>query len=195
MLRNKIIIACCSCAVTMSSVLAGVCENIDALTTRTTPTERFVIHDDAPVITDRATNLMWARCPLKLERVEGIDYFNVDWVAEINRCANPTNFNYFTWKEALNFDASNLDEQMQLYSGWRLPNMKELSSIVERSCTQPAINSELFPGANTGQFWTSTPASGEEIWAVNFSNGLEGYVHLLRRGPLVRLVRDITPGE
>ncbi len=195
MLKNKIIIACCISVVTMSPVLAGVCENIEAPIAQTTPTERFVIHDDAPVITDRGTHLMWTRCPLKLERVEGIDYFKVDWEAGINRCGNLTSFNLFTWKEALNINAVSLDEPMQLYSGWRLPNIKELSSIVERRCINPAMNEELFPGGNMGQFWTSTPASGNEIWVVNFNNGTEGTVPLLRREPFVRLVRDITPSE
>jgi len=195
MLKNKIIVACCTGVVTMSSVVASVCENIEAPIAQTTPTERFVIHEDAPVITDRGTHLMWTRCQLKLERVEDVDYFKVDWEAEIDRCATLTNFNQFTWKEALNINAASLEEQMPLYSGWRLPNIKELSSIVERRCSDPAMNDELFRGGNMGRFWTSTPASGNEIWVVNFSNGTEGTVPLLRKEPFVRLVRDITPSE
>ena len=50
--------------------------------------------------------------------------------------------------------------------GWRLPNVKELESIVERRCAAPAMNTAAFPAAPSVNFWSSTPG-----WAVSFNDG------------------------
>ena len=59
---------------------------------------------------------------------------------------------------------------------WRLPNVKELLSVVEEACSEPSINEKFFPGTPGGEFMTSTmvAATGnsfEYVWAVNFNNG------------------------
>jgi len=41
------------------------------------------------------------------------------------------------------------------FSDWRLPNAKELGSLVEIACTYPAINDVRFPGS-LGAVWTSS---------------------------------------
>jgi hypothetical protein len=54
--------------------------------------------------------------------------------------------------------------------GWRLPEQRELSSIIEIVDGTPSINPEIFPGRRTDAFWTATPTNdaGNEILYVHF---------------------------
>lgn len=51
-------------------------------------------------------------------------------------------------------------------SGWRLPNIKELESLVARECVQPALNTVGFAGQPIHVAWSSTP-----LWSVDFGDG------------------------
>jgi len=58
---------------------------------------------------------------------------------------------------------------------WRLPNIKELESIVDDTRYNPAINS-IFPGTSTEQYWSSTTGSNEyNAWYINFLDGYALY--------------------
>jgi hypothetical protein len=74
---------------------------------------------------------------------------------------------------------------------WRVPNAKELHSIVDHARQGPAIDPDVFPKTPSALFWTSTayawtPTGG---WAINFDAG-----HVLAYynayDLYVRLVRD-----
>ena len=60
--------------------------------------------------------------------------------------------------------------------GWHLPTVKDLLSIVDRSQSNPAIDSVAFPSTPASQFWSLTPlASGSGYeWYVNFADGYAG---------------------
>jgi hypothetical protein len=62
---------------------------------------------------------------------------------------------------------------------WRLPNVKELQTLVDRSVGFPAINSGVFPNTPTVEFWTATPMPGLVSTAayVDFSRGSVGFSH------------------
>lgn len=70
-------------------------------------------------------------------------------------------------------------------TGWRLPSMKELRTLVDESRSNPAIDTTAFPGitatdasAMTGSpFWSSTPVATFPImaWDVDFNGGSVGY--------------------
>jgi len=53
---------------------------------------------------------------------------------------------------------------------WRLPNIKELRSLVERACREPALNTAVFPmSGDTGySFWSSTSGGETSYWAMAF---------------------------
>jgi len=92
-----------------------------------------------------------------------------------------------SWEEALNYC-----EGLELPTGqtdWRLPNIKELRSIVDNTTHSPAINLTYFPNTNFGDYWSSTHGwtyshhGGGYVptgaWSVSFSNADEndGYIN------------------
>lgn len=83
-----------------------------------------------------STGIEWARCPVGMQHSSG-------------SCEGEPTF--FTWQEALVYAES--------VSGWRLPNVKELFSIVDTCALGPSINPEVFPSTPAVRFWTNTPWS------------------------------------
>ena len=78
------------------------------------------------------------------------------------------------------------------YTDWRLPNVKELVSIVDYSRYNPSINMAYFPNTKISYYWSSTTiGSNSRAWFVYFSNGYmvdydktdEEYVRCVRAGP------------
>lgn len=58
------------------------------------------------------------------------------------------------------------------HSGWRLPTMIELLSIVDYGAFDPSINKAFFKGAESGFYWSSTLAfGGSAARYIYFNNG------------------------
>jgi len=80
-----------------------------------------------------------------------------------------------TWANALSY-AENLTTGN--FSDWRLPNIKELQSLVDipratatSNTTTPCLNTTLFSTANATSYWSSTSvknASPTQAWLVDF---------------------------
>lgn len=141
----------------------------------TTPYRQFKTSEDGNLVFDRKTGLTWRRCLLGMQW---------DGVA----CAGP--LKTYTWQQALAASQASTEHGFQ---DWRLPNVKELKSLVERACSSPAINTRLFYGDPAGWIWTATPDanSPENAWFVDFNYGYDvtnfksfSYgVRLVRSGP------------
>jgi hypothetical protein len=78
-------------------------------------------------------------------------------------------------------------------TGWRLPTMKELETIVDDSRFNPAIDPLFTEAMSQGAVptWSSSPLSGLEEaygWYVTFFDGSAWYQYLVEMGE-VRCVR------
>lgn len=58
-------------------------------------------------------------------------------------------------------------------TGWRLPQVSELLTLVDRTRNQPAIDANAFPGTPVTWFWASTPYAPDPAkgWRVDFGIG------------------------
>ena len=86
-----------------------------------------------------------------------------------------------TWEEALLYCEVELNSGLGFggYRDWRMPNIKELRNLVDRSRYNPAINTGDFPDTVPSFYWSSTtPYHGTDYaWGVYFSFGLDHYNH------------------
>jgi hypothetical protein len=84
--------------------------------------------------------------------------------------------NSMDWGEALAYcEALNLGG----YTDWRLPNEKELRSLVDYSRYNPAINTAFFPNTAALWYWSSTTfADGtDSAWGMGFDYGNGNHVN------------------
>ena len=99
--------------------------------------KRFVISPDEQEVTDRLTGLTWRRC------VEGQSFDGA-------QCAGtPLGV---SWLDTL---AHALQQAHDTGVAWRLPNVKELASLLEHEHL-PHIDAKAFPGAKNDVLWTSS---------------------------------------
>lgn len=76
----------------------------------------------------------------------------------------------FNWSDALEHARAATDAG---FSDWRLPNLKELRSLVEECRIAPTINDSIFPGTSNSNVWTSSPVvyDANAAWGVSFGSG------------------------
>jgi hypothetical protein len=76
----------------------------------------------------------------------------------------------FNWQVALQIpETINSIGGFAVYTDWRLPNIKELSSITEEQCHSPALNLNIFPTKEPSGSWSSSPEGNQTNDISNFS--------------------------
>ncbi len=133
------------------------------------PNLRFEFNAQGGVATDLATGLKWMRCPL------GQDYDKTS-----SSCKAKSNFldayAYKNFEDALKeVKTLNANGGYEGITSWRLPNAKEIFSLIESSCIKPALNARVFPIDYIDDehmtkeiffFWTSTPIFMEDTGMI-----------------------------
>lgn len=141
----------------------------------TTPDVIFFDNGDGTVV-DLKTELMWAKCPLGKsgndcdEGIETIYSFN----GALELAATSTHAGYINW---------------------RLPNIKEFSTLIEEQCYDPAINTNFFPNtyvsSDNDMFFTSNQS---QFLSFNYGKNKQGVSSIfIYTEPTyqIRLVRDL----
>lgn len=134
------------------------------------PATRFEIGADSAY--DTATGLTWRRC------FEGLSGEN---------CATGELLE-LSWPKALQHVTT---VNAEANTTWRLPNVKELYSLVEQRCAAPAIDLSVFPNTPAGRVWTASPYRlyPHYSWLVDFADGSTFNLERFKPFPVL-LVRD-----
>lgn len=147
----------------------------------TAPNERYTDNFDGTIY-DKKTMLEWKKCP------EGYTYDSG------NGSCNLADTIGYSWQEAFEranaINTGTAGENLG-HGDWRLPNVKELTSLYEMQCTQPTINTAIFFEPEDEWYMSSTPvlSSSTHIYFVSFSihtiikdwNGAKRSVRFVRR--------------
>lgn len=98
---------------------------------------------------DNKTGLIWKRCP------EG-----QTWNSQA--CTG----------SALEFNRHEAADYAARQSGWRMPTLKELSSLLDVTLDRPFLDEFAFPGASAKLFWSSSLSEQNQgTWSVSFFSG------------------------
>ena len=107
---------------------------------REAPDSRYQLLNDNTEVKDTQTGLIWQRCSL-----------GQTWSGTSCTGTAAT----YNWTNALQ-TAKNMG------NNWRVPNVKELDSLVEEACFNAAINETFFPATQTyNHYWSSSPYAND----------------------------------
>jgi len=115
------------------------------------PVPRFTVgaHPATNTVVDNLTGLMWARV------------------------ASP---NSEPWSNSMEYCEALLDPSYGPYTDWRMPNIREMESLLDysgfkSSPTPPGLPpGHPFDLLNQPWFWTSTPLSPASVWFIDVNN-------------------------
>lgn len=133
--------------------------------------------DNSESITDQGTGLVWQQ-----------------QTGDVNGDGSITEGDYPLGDEVVWLDALAYCEGLSLSgeTDWRLPNIRELKSLVGRAIDDPSIG-PLFQ-CQSGDYWSSTTSvyndtSTKLAWFVSFVHGWDGYDYKVNYYHYIRCVR------
>ena len=155
-MMKKQLFGCAMLALSSSLSYAQTCNNT---VPRTAPDSRYQVLGSGNEVKDTQTGLIWQRCSI-----------GQNWNGTTCEGSATTH----TFKNALQI-------AKDLGNGYRLPNIKELLSLVEYGCYSPAINNNLFPNTLSHWYWSGSLQRASSIyavgvsWLVDFDRGYSSY--------------------
>jgi hypothetical protein len=133
---------------------------------------RFVIASDPQEVDDRLTGLTWRRC-VEGEAIVG------------DACSGSALM--LPWTDAL---GRAKQQAHRTGVAWRLPNVKELASLLEHD-RNPYIDLQAFPGAASDILWSSSSSPADPtVICVSFPDGISFSCSQGSGVQALRLVRD-----
>lgn len=136
------------------------------------PTPRFVVNGDC--VTDNLTGLMWAKNANLFgskKWQDGVTYPAQDAIDAMNG-SNPSATGY----------------HLCAYSDWRLPNQKELLSLLNYAAGTGTgsqvswLTSQNFASVQGSRYWSSTVYDSSNAWYVNMNNGTNSKISMTNGG-------------
>lgn len=128
-------------------------------------------------VTDVVNGVVWQKCAV-----------GQSYEQSTNACSG-TPLSFRTWQDALN--------SVSVTDGWRLPNLKELGSLVQRRCFDPAIDLSIFPSTPSAVFYSSTPdllgavgRNSVEGLIIDFKSGIE-FAEDVKTQRFIRLMKEL----
>jgi hypothetical protein len=131
-------------------------------------------------VTDARTGLMWKQCPEGYSDSTSATGCTEGTVKTFTSAASVVT--------QLGLANSAADKG---YADWRVPTRNELATLVNRACTNPAINSSFFPKNESLAYITASldaNAPTTQVWSVDFADG-DVRPNFLTRSYILRLVR------
>jgi|GEM_PF-850263 len=132
-------------------------------------------HNVDGTVTDPRTGLTWDTCSLGQDAAKA--------------CAGDPTF--VTWQDALGAAREMNAGRWRGHADWRLPNAKELASLVDAARYRPAIDAARFPNTASSAYWSSTTDvhASSAAWTVFFGGG-DVFAKQKMTRAAVRLVRS-----
>lgn len=128
--------------------------------------DRFEVHAGQGVVEDRATGLVWDHCT---------------W-GQAGKDCDGDGIIFQAWADAIQVARIANEQRYKGYYDWRVPNARELESLVDPDATNPAIDTAVFPNTPPAYYWTSSsgwlasPTNGNYAWNVRFDSGVVTYI-------------------
>ena len=140
-----------------------------------TPTDRFENLGEA--VKDRANQKLWLRCAAGMR-----------WNGSFCEGSAAT----YNYAEALALVDDYNRQKVAGRSNWRLPTRDELLAIVEKRCSNPAINVDVFSYSPQSGFWTSTENPGHLSMRMELVHFLYGDAFIANKSQSwrIRLIAD-----
>lgn len=166
----RVVMICCVLGLA-NSAIAQVCQST---ITASAPDARYqvVAGSQGAEVLDLYTNLIWQRCSIG-QQWSGTactgDAQSLTWVDALKQASPPN-------------------------AVWRVPNIRELNSLIEDACHDSSINYTMFPNTPATVYWSSSPSSTDQqaAWSMDFNTGASGTPQLKSSLSHLRLVRSVS---